>query len=44
MERRRQRRLEAGKGVERTKSVRAERSAGRQEEGGNKKVEHTAER
>ena len=41
-------RLEAGKRVERAspsrKSVTAERSAGRQEEGGNKKVEHTAER
>ena len=44
MERRSQRRLEAGKGVERTKSVRAERNSGRREEGGNEKVEHTAER
>ena len=44
MERRSQRRLEAGKGVERAKSVRAERSSGRREEGGNEKVEHTAER
>ena len=44
MERRSQRRLEAGKGVERTKSVRAERNSGRREEGGREKIEHTTKR
>ena len=44
MERRSQRRLEAGKGVERAKSVRAKRSAGRREEGGREKIEHTTKR